>query len=200
MSIDLLDHDPLHRIEANSFAVIDSQSPQNARAERASLPVSEKKMSNAASSPSMIKSCQLLACHRHGDWAVPYMARASSYFTAGGRPSTLRSNIVSPTPEDNSNPYRIPSESVAMNSSTVHTKSRRPSHSEGPRPCKVAGPLMPLLFPTCKLVEPRPDSAVAAAPPPGCCWICCSHSFPNHVDPSLPRLQTRHPAAPVTIA
>ena len=25
-----------------------------------------------------VKSCQLLACHRHGDWAVPYMARASS--------------------------------------------------------------------------------------------------------------------------
>ena len=95
-------------------------------------------------------------------------------------------------------PYRIPSESVAMNSLTVRTKSRRPSHSEGPRPCKVARPLMQLLFPTCELVEPRPDSAVAAAPPPGCCWIRCSHKFANHVDPSLPRLQTRHSAAPVT--
>ena len=25
-----------------------------------------------------VKSCQLLACHRHGDWAIPYMTRASS--------------------------------------------------------------------------------------------------------------------------
>ena len=49
-----------------------------------------------------VKSCQLLACHRHGDWAVPYMARASSYFTSpnstqrrGGRLSTLRSECDS---------------------------------------------------------------------------------------------------------
>ena len=41
----------------------------------------------------------LLACHRHGDGALPYVARASSYFTSpnstqrrGGRLSTLRSN------------------------------------------------------------------------------------------------------------
>ena len=41
-----------------------------------------------------VKSCQLLACHRHGDWALPCMARASSFLTSHSRTGSTKCHAL----------------------------------------------------------------------------------------------------------